>query len=248
MFLAILQAPRDASAVQRAAGIVGLSPADVSRSLAGTLPRILLRATMEGERVSLALETAGFRTLLGETSSIQTDAARLVARELSWSPDGLVAVDGRGARQECPVVAMAAFIRGFRFVTATETVVSTKRAFAPGKALLTGGLALTKKVETRETRAVAEKEAFVLILRNDGGSDIALYERRLDYRCLGSALAPSTCLNFNLLFARLRALAPEAPLDQRILQPGFLNGLPPMGVEAADLAIHLVREATQRDC
>jgi hypothetical protein len=130
----------------------------------------------------------------------------------------------------------------------TEVQTTTHRKVDLGKALLTGGLAVTKKVTTTTERTTEEKQAFLLILRNDDQPPIMLHERQLNYRCLGAGLQPSTFGNFTALLARLRSLAPVAPWDDRITRPGFLTGLPPLSVDPVDLAIFLVSEALSRAC
>lgn len=248
MFVAVARIPPSSEALSKAAAIAGLAVADVSRSLAGTLPRVLLRATEEGPRIAGALEAAGFIAFAAENAEVATDKERIVARSLELSSSGLVALEGNGRRQECPVSAIEAILRGVRLVESTEVIKTTERKLALGKALLTSGLSVTKKVETISERTTATKEAFLLLQRRDGAADIMLYERRLDYGCLGPELVPSTYGNLVTLLARLRALAPAAALDDRITRPGFLTGLPLMALDPMDLAVFLVRRARQRGC
>lgn len=248
MFVAVARVPSDANALQRAAEIAGMAVADASRLLAGTLPRVLVRATDEGARMAGALESAGFVAFACEDSAVATEKDRVVARNLEFSTSGLVAVDGRGQRFECPYSSIAALIRGIRLVASTEVIKSTERKLALGKALLTGGLSVTKKVETVQERTTSMKEAFLLLQRSDGEPAILLCEPRLNYQCLGKGIQPSTFGNFMALLARLRELAPHAPLDDRITRPGFLSGLPLMAVDPVDLAIHLVQMAQARGC
>ena len=248
MFVAVARIPVGPAAMQRAAAIAGLAVADVSRSLAGTLPRILLRATAEGGRIAGALEAAGFTAFAAEESAVLTDKQRIVARNLELSAGGLVAVDTGGQRHECPAVAIGALLRGIRLAETSEVIKTVVRKLDLGKALLTSGLSITKKVETISERTTSTKEPFVLIQCRDGRPDIMLYERRLNYQCLGSDLQPSTFGNLMALIARLRALVPEVALDDRITRPGFLAGLPLMALDPVDLAVFLVTKARQLGC
>lgn len=248
MFVAVAQIPAGPAALQQAAAITGLALADVSRSLAGTLPRILMRATTEGGKIARALEAAGFAAFAAEESAVTTDKQRHVARKLELSSGRLWVVDGGGQRHDCPTEAIGAFLRGIRLVETSEVIKTVQRKLDLGKALLTSGLSVTKKVETTTERTTSTKEPFVLIQRRDGCPDIMLYERRLNYECLGPDLQPSTYGNMMTLLARLRALAPEAPLDDRITRPGFLAGLPSMALDPVDLAVFLVSKARQMGC
>lgn len=248
MFVAVARIPAHPSAHAQAAQIAGIAPADASRLLAGTLPRVLVRATPEGERIAARLEAAGFVAMACEESAIATDKDRMVTRHLAFTPTGLVAEDGHGQRTECPFSAISAFIRGLRLVSSVETMKSTERKLALGKALVTGSLSITKKVETVRERTTSTKEPFLLVQRSDGGAALLLCEPRLNYQCLGAAIQPSMFANFTALVARLRSLAPQVPFDDRITRPGFLAGLPLMAVDPVDLAIHLVLQALARGC
>jgi len=195
MFVAIALIPEGPEALAQAAALSGLARADVSRLLAGTLPRVLCRQTGEGARLVQALEGAGFVAFTGEPAAIPTDAHRVVARNLELGPQGLVAVDGRGGRHDCPYAALHTLFRGSRPLVTSETVKTTERRLAMGKALLTGGLSVTKKIETVSERTTTAKEAFVLLQCWPDRPEIILYEHRLNYQCLGADLQPSTLGN-----------------------------------------------------
>ena len=55
MFVAVARIPPGPAALRQAAAVTGLAAADVSRLLAGTLPRILVRAAREGGRIAAEL-------------------------------------------------------------------------------------------------------------------------------------------------------------------------------------------------
>lgn len=248
MFIAVARIPAGAAVLQQAAAITGLAVADVSRLLAGTLPRVLVRAITEGERIAGALEAVGFVAFAADESALSTDKQRIIARNLELSATGLVAVDGSGLRHDCPADAIETFIRGIRLVETAEITKTVTRKLDIGKALITSGLSVTKKVETTSERVTASKESFLLLQRRDSGPDVMLYEQRLNYQCLGRSLQPSTFGNFIALTARLRSLAPHAPLDDRITRPGFLVGLPRLSADPVDLALYLVSVSRLRGC
>lgn len=248
MFIAVASLPSDPDAIRRAAAIAGIAPADASRLLTGTLPRVLVRATREGDRILEALAVAGFTAFQGEAASIPDDGDRVVARNLECAPAGFVALDGRGQRHDCPATSIAAFLRGVRTLETSELVKTTERKLDLGKALLTSGLSITKKVETTSERRTSSRDPFLLVQRNDGHPAIMLYEGRLNYQCLGPDLQPSRAGNFAVLLSRLRGLAPGAPLEDRMTRPGFLAGLPDLSVDPADLAVFLLSEARARGC
>ncbi|HEX9082781.1 MAG TPA: hypothetical protein VF768_10905, partial [Holophagaceae bacterium] len=212
------------------------------------LPRVLLMNTPEGDRLVADLEAAGFRAFAANPSDVPTDRDRIVARRLAFAPEGCTVTDAQGQDHPCPGSAMAALVRGYRTVESTEIEKTTERKLDLGKAILTSGLMVTKTVVTSTERRTSAREPFLLLQRNDGQPPIQFYEHRLHYQGLGPQLQHSRTANFAVLLERLRSLAPAAPVDDRILRPGFLAGLPPLGPDPADLALFLVLRARALGC
>ena len=257
MLLAILHIPADPAALQHAAAAADMHVVDVRQRLAGVLPRILLADT-DGERLAdacQALEAHGFLAAVIDPARIPGDEQRIVARRLALPPDAdapadhLVAIAGVGneTRHEIPLATITLVQRGARTVVETETSETTQRKLAPGRALLTGGLVMRKKVKTRTTQTRHDHQPFLLLHRDDGGQDIVLYEQMLDYRFLGAEMQPSSRGNFEQMVARVRALT-GATLDMRMTRSGFANGLTGHAIDPVDLGLHLVRLAHARGC
>ena len=248
MFITLGRLPDQPTAIPRAAQIAGLALSDASRILAGTFPRILLRATADPDALVARLAAEGFLAWASDTAQVPTDERMVIVRSLSWSADGFMAQDAQGAVHACSFVAVRLIQRGARIHTSTEVEKTTKRQLNLGGALLSGGLILTKKVTKTTERTTHAKEPFLLLQRDDGAPDLMIYEHRISYQCLGSEMGPSTLGNLGLLMVRFQNLCPQAPLDDRVGRPGFVAGLPMMGVDAVDLGIHLVSEARRRGC
>jgi hypothetical protein len=240
-------APSDARAT--AARILGLTLADVNQRLAGRLPRVLMHESSpeQAERHVHALEQAGFVVVTVDPALVPDDDQRIVARRLEFTPDALVAFDQQGTPHRCPIRSIALFQRGLRRDKTTTKVKVSERHLDVKKALLTGGLLLTKKVERTDLKISETEEAFVLLERNDGAPDVMLYERQLDYRFLGSDMAPSSRTNLDRTWARCKAFAPKAATDERLLQPGFIAGLPRTSTDPVDLALALITLARRRE-
>lgn len=247
MLLIVARAPSSADALSRAAPIAGLIVADLQRRLAGVLPRVLLLdASADKLRdIGAKLNLLGFLIAVVDPTDVPTDDQRIVPRSLVLGTSELVTVEGVGAetRRSIPASAIDLFQRGARATRETKTTKTSERKFALGRAVVSGGLVMTKKVERTDTSTVETREPFVLVQRNDGGPDMIIYEKRLDFRFLGAQMQPTSHGNLERVLANLRALAPTAPLDDRVQRPGFVTGLPPVGVEPVDLALHLVRVA-----
>ncbi len=248
MFLSLGPLPARPDAIPLAAQLAGLATADVMRLLTGTFPRILLRNAPEPEALLAAFQAEGYLAWASDPAQVQSDAQRMVLRDLSWTEDGFLAQDGQGRSQACPFAAVRLLQRGTRTHAATVLETSTSRKVDLGRALLSGGMMITKKVTTTTERTTHAKEPFLLVQRSDGLPDLMIYEHRMSYQCLGTAMGHATLANLGLLVAKFQSLCPQAPLDDRVNRPGFVAGLPMLGLDPVDLGLFLVSEARQRGC
>ncbi|WP_257306503.1 hypothetical protein [Geothrix campi] len=248
MFITLGRLPDHPTAIARAARLAGLAPADGARLLAGTFPRILLRVATEPDALIAALTAEGFLAWASDPAEVTTDARRVLVRDLTWTADGFLAQDAQGASHACPFTAVRLLQRGARTHTSTEIEKTTTRQLSLGRAVLSGGMMLTKKVTQTTERTTHAKEPFLLVQRQDGAPDLIMYEHRLSYQCLGAEMGPATLANLGLLTARFQKLCPQAPLDDRVGRPGFVAGLPLMTADPVDLGLFLVSEARYRGC
>jgi hypothetical protein len=248
MLLVIANAPNDPLAQNQGARLAGLPPADFSRRLAGTLPRVLLSAAPVDQIESLVsgFESLGFAAFSCDPTAAPGDDDRLLVRGLEMEAGALAFLDGQDNRHPCVAAAVTLIQRGVRVNTTSETVTTNERRLDIGKAVLTGGLMLTSKVQKKSVRTEETREPFLLLQRNDGQPDAILYERRVDYRFLDAEKQPASHANLERTLARLRALAPTVPVDDRATRPGFVSGLPLTSCDPVDLALYLVTLARTR--
>ena len=247
MFLSLGPLPARPDAIPRAAQLAGLALSDAARLLAGTFPRILLRNAPEPEVLIAALKAEGYLAWASDPAQVQGDTQRMLLRDLQWTEAGFQAQDSQSI-QTCPFAAVRLLQRGTRTHAATVLETSTSRKVDLGRALLSGGMMITKKVTTTTERTTHAKEPFLLVQRNDGLPDLMIYEHRMSYQCLGATMGHATLVNLGLLVAKFQSLCPQAPLDDRVNRPGFIAGLPMLGLDPVDLGLFLVSEARLRGC
>jgi hypothetical protein len=242
IILVVLAVPPQPSARAQAAAALGLALADINQRLAGTLPRVLLVESAPSRIPGhvAALVSLGWQVVTLDPALVADDSQRTVARRIELHDDALVALDAQGTAHRCPLGTIALMQKGLRREQTHREVKVSERHLDVKKALLTGGLLLTKKVERTDVKTTTIEEAFILVERNDGEPDIMFYEKRLDYRGLGPSMNASSRVNFEDLWRRLRALIPRAPADERTLRPGFVAGLPHTAADPLDLALALV--------
>lgn len=242
MFLAVLRIPAVPDAEARAAAATGLAVVDVRRRLVGVLPRVILVAADRGEVDAVAdrLERAGFAVVAFDPLSSPSDDDRIVARSLETRGDALVAVAGVGAetRHVVPWTSIELIQRGVRQLARREKVTTAGRKLDIGRTLLAGGLPVTKKVERTELVTRGEDEPFAVLHRSDGGNDVILYERRMDYGFLGAGRDSSSHANLEKTVALVAARS-QVTVDTRAARPGFVSGLPPCNADPVDVALLL---------
>lgn len=247
MLLAVARLPDRPDAAAEAAQLAGLARADASLRLAGLLPRVLL-ADADTNRVSALageLGRRGFVAFAFELSAVPPDGGRTVVRTLENGPEGLIAVDRLGGRHPLDAGTVELVQRGHRGGVVVEKTEETHRQFSAGRAIATGGLVLTKKVTTTNTETKSNRENF-LVVHRVGAPDLALYERHLDYRFLGPALAAASFANLGATAALLTRAIPGLRVDDRVGRPGFLGGVVAGAGDATDVGLYLVREAFRR--
>ena len=106
-------------------------------------------------------------------------------------------------------------IRGMGIKQEISTETTKERKFNLGKAVLSGGLIISKTVKTTEQKITEEREGFLFVYA-EGCLPLVFREGALDYSSLGPALQPSRTANFTALLAGLRRRAPQARFDDRL--------------------------------
>jgi hypothetical protein len=237
MLVAIARIPEGTEARAQAAKAAGLPLADLNRRLAGILPRVLFPGGAEPAVIE-ALDALGFGLLILDPAVVAADDERLLARKVEFAGGALLATDGKGQVHRCTPADIALLQRGTRTATSSETVTTSERKLNMGRALLSGGLLLTKKVEKTSVKTTETAEPFLLIQRT-ADPDIIVYERRIDYRALGAEMQPASRGNLEVVWRKLQAMAPDR-VDDRVARPGFVTGLPLTSADPVDLALALV--------
>jgi hypothetical protein len=218
--VAIVRTPeRPEDAAQALAAAAQLALAEARMRLAPEPPALLVRLDPErADALVAALRGAGLAALAVE-ADVPTDRDRLVARTVSFGPEGLVSTSRTGEEVAVTWPDVVAVLRGAR-VARTETQRTERwRTFDAGRAIATGGLVLTRMAERTARSSDEAMEQVVLVYARDGRA-ANLAEGQLDFACLGPAKQPSATANMAELARRLREQAKGAFHDDRLLRLG----------------------------
>ena len=141
-------------------------------------------------------------------------------------------------------------LRGVRIDERTELKTTEQRKFSAGRALLSGGLILTKKSRKLEQVTSEERDDF-LHLYSEGRPPLVFRASAVNYQGLGPALQPSTAANFTYLVGALRRSSSQAVYDERLAnRQARARVLGPALTENLDVAVsllaHVLRAAKPR--
>jgi hypothetical protein len=104
----------------------------------------------------------------------------------------------------------------YRTQTEARSEVVEKQT-SMGRAIMTGGLMMSKKVTRDETKRTSDREQILYLFRRSGRPWI-LREKSAYYQGLGARMGVSQHENFNTTLALLREYMPRATFDDRLTQ------------------------------
>jgi hypothetical protein len=126
---------------------------------------------------------------------------------------GLIANDS----ERRPWEEITALVRATHRSLGQATSVVTEKKFDAMRAVVTGGLLTSKKVQKNVTTHAPEHEEVLYIFGLPGTTPWFLRERHAHYGTLGAALTLSSHENFRLSVEAIRERAPRALYDDRLV-------------------------------
>lgn len=192
------------------------TPYEARLQLSGALPSIV-HATPDRDRafgLFSRMRERGQGVIACSTDDIVASERMVSMRRFALEEDALVTDDGR-----LPFDDVLCLLRAMQRSSTTATEEVKDRKIAIGKAVLTGGLMTTKTVKKEVTTTVEQREQVLYVFRRSAQTPWLLEESKTNYQAVGAARAPTTALNFAATIKRLRAVAPSAAYDERLLRP-----------------------------
>jgi len=179
-------------------------------------PSVLATFAESGPAEELAeeLRSRGFDALVLPSAAVETEEQRLVVRSFELGPGSLTALPRRGGAVEVPWRDVRLLLRGVVRVQHKRTQMVEQRKLSLGRAVITGGLMVTKTVKSTKHEIRTENEGF-LQLYPASGPPLAFRQTALNFAGLGR-LEPSVAANFARLVAVLRQGSPQAVYDERL--------------------------------
>jgi hypothetical protein len=161
------------------------------------------------------LRANGVSPILLTPEDVESDAQRFLVRTFHLGDDGVTATSRRGETAELPYREIDLILRGVRIDERVELKTTEQRKFSASRALMTGGLVLSKTTKKLQQVMTEERDDF-LHLYGAGKPPLVFRASAITYQSLGPALQPSIAANFNYLVGALRKAAPQAVYDERL--------------------------------
>ena len=218
--VAVVRAPNwPDEAARTLAGAAGLTLAEARMRFAPEPPALLARLEpARADALAASLRSAGVAALAVD-ASCPTDRDRTVVHRFELDDAGGTFTPRSGEPVRVPWTDILAILRGQRAARTDVQRTEKSRGFSVGRAVLTGGLVLSKTTTTTTRSSSETTEQIVLLYLRDGRS-LSLAEQELDLSCLGPGMQPSSTGNMAELARRLRAHAGSAFHDERLLRLG----------------------------
>jgi hypothetical protein len=221
-------------------GITGVSAPDLRMHLAYHLPAFLAGGLDEAAAREMmgALLERGHGCVASVATRIPAASKMFSPRSFELSEDCFIAAAADGATLEMPYAELIGIVRATAILDVQTSVEEKQRKLSMGRAVLTGGLMMSKTVTKKRATASVEREPVVYLFRKTGQDHMFLAENRLQYQGLGRHISQTRHQNFNALVNVFRERAPQALFDDRFvsrrpprLPPSALDG----SVEADEL-------------
>jgi hypothetical protein len=229
----------------RLAEDVGVVAYEARARLTGEPPHVVLGAVDEekAKAVAARLVARGHSALAVDLATMVTHDAMTSLRAFTVSDAGLMA---EAAGPLLPWGEVVALLRGAHPISTEESKTVKSREFSLGLAVASSGLMLNKTVE-RVEKVKATDKAQVLYLVRKSGPMWFLHEQRAQYGGLGPQLKPARMENFETTVKLIRAHAPHAVWDDRLMRARRIpdhtgRGLAPANQHAVgfDLLAHVL--------
>jgi hypothetical protein len=210
---------------------LGATPYETRMKLAAGLPAIVLSTTdaEAANRLAGQLRARKHRASVCRVAEVIAASAMVSMRTFHMDGDGLDTGVEQLAWSDLSAIIHA---RTPQQTEHHETV--TEKKFSVGRAVLSGGLVMSKTVKREVTTHGESSEHVLFLFRASGDTPWRMREHGTNYSGLGTALDPTSTRNFMQAIELFRKRAPHARFDDSLVR---------RSVPDLDLYAHLIATA-----
>jgi hypothetical protein len=170
----------------------------------------------QAEQLSEQLRSAGFKPVVLRAEEIAGMTGTWIVRSFGLGEDELHIETEQGKNLDIAFQDVDLILCGMSISRDTITEIVKQRSIDVGRAVLSGGMMITKTTRTSRDVTTEARERFINLYAR-GAPVIVFCENAIDYSSLGSARGPSRSENFVHLVAELRRCCPVARYDDRLM-------------------------------
>lgn len=239
------------------AAALGLTAYEAALLLRAPSPTPIMRTDDRARALALlsALRSRGHDAVACDAAAVATGATLFPVRAFALEDQGLsVTSFTTGVTETVRWDDVVALVRAVHRSWSESLEKNTTQKLSLGRAALSGGLMMTKKITTETKHASSEHEPVLYVFRRQG-APLLFAQSRVRYDNLGAALQPSQLQNFATVTRLLRERAPRAPYDERLVtarpstdrvRAGASGAVSSSTADSVDLLAHLVALSTSR--
>ncbi len=200
--------------------------------VAGGLPAIVLTTPDKTRALALlaSLRSRGNEALAFDSSAVISNQDMIPLRQFQIEPDALVAEGPSPER--LPFADILALIKASHDRQVTTNTEEKKRSFSAGRALLSGGLVMTKTTTSSSMSRTEDRQEVLYLYRRSGQTPFLLRETGTKYAGLGERMVATERANFLATIALLREKAPSAAYDERLVSKKLPEKLSQIAVQS----------------
>lgn len=198
---------------------LGITPYEARQILLAGFPALVLTTPRREDAVALLrnLRARGHGAIAFDASAVVAGDDMVHPKRFRIDAGVMSAFDPMGnLTLELPLADVQSILRATERSRTDTTTETTSTKFSMGRAMLTGGLSLTKKVKHEEHSITHQSQEVVYLFRRSRETPWLIKEREINYDGLGAERDASSMRNFLTLIERLRSLAPSAQYDERL--------------------------------
>lgn len=211
-----LRSPIETEAT-RIAEDIGSTAYELRIQLTAGMPAVVL-STQDmalAQRVLTRITERGNLAVGVDDDYVVDSESMVTMKRFRMDPDGYRTEEA--PNELLPYGDVLAIVRATHRLSSSSRTVVKERKFSAGRALLSGGLVMTKTT-TRETKQSSdEREHVVYLFRRSGERPWILRQDEAKYHMLGDKMQPTNALNFPLVVTRMRESSPTAIFDTRLV-------------------------------
>jgi hypothetical protein len=235
---------------QALAAALGVTAYEARQRLIGGGPAVVATFADPQQARALAakLQQGGLATFAVDAAAVRFCTDCFAVRRFLPGDHSIRVETSEGRSRDIAHAEIELLLRTSRITAHAETETTVGRKFSLGRAALTGGLAVTRKVK-RQAEVTAEERDEELYLFAGNGAPVVFAGNSMHYEGLGATMKPSREMNFHHLVTELLRLCPGAGYDDRLARrAGQVHLLGPLLAPEAflPLAVEILARSLRR--